>query len=412
MTAGLIALVGGFALGMTALAGSERPGVVEGGRSVAAASRGPAPGSIAVVPISIEVGAVIIEARINGRGPFPFMFDSGGGDALTPEAVAALGLQAQGKGTIQDSAGRVVPISFTTVETVRLDGIEMRDQPFMVLPLPKYLTDRGMQTPIAGVIGYELLANFAVRLDYDNRTLTISPGSDSGRHANGAEVPLLFRQKTPMVKAAADGFPGIFAIDTGSTGALTLGRKFVEEHGLGTRHSVPLRIRSLGASGPFEMMLTRLDSFEVAGSRIERPAARFAPLGTSRVPTVNIDGGIGYEILRQFVITIDCGQRKVWFERSRAFGARTGQGGAGFQAVRVDGVGFRVITVVPHAAAAAGGLKIDDVITAIDGRPTQPMSLAEMAELMRRPAGTSVQLSALRDGSRRRISLTLEDLLP
>jgi hypothetical protein len=53
----------------------------------------------------------------------------------------------------------------------------MTDQPFAVLALPRYLTDRGNRPPIAGFIGYELLARFAARLDYDNRTRWVLLGA-------------------------------------------------------------------------------------------------------------------------------------------------------------------------------------------------------------------------------------------
>jgi hypothetical protein len=397
-------IASGFTRGGAGLADPGRPASAE--RAVSEA------GSEVVVPVSVEAGEVILDVSINGRGPFPFIFDSGAQDALTPETVAALGLKTEGTGTVQDSGGHSVSITFTRVGAVRLGDAEMTDQPFLVLPLPRYLTDRGSRPPLSGFIGYELLAQLAVRLDYDNRTLTLRPGSDFRYDGKGVRVPLLFRDKTPAVSAVADGISGLFVIDTGSTGALSLRREFVEDHGLMARHPSALRIKSVGASGAFETILTRLDAFEVAESRIDRPASRFASIEKEELAFTDIDGSMGYEILRQFIITFDYRRREVWFERSSAFGTRTGQGGAGFQAVRIDGAGFRVITVLPDAAAAAGGLQVGDLITEVDGRSTLSMSQTELAELMRRPVGTLVHLGAVRNGSVRPIALTLKDVLP
>jgi hypothetical protein len=52
--------------------------------------------STAVVPISVENGQIIVDVTIDGRGPFPMMFDTGGVEAVTPEAAAALGLKVEG----------------------------------------------------------------------------------------------------------------------------------------------------------------------------------------------------------------------------------------------------------------------------------------------------------------------------
>jgi hypothetical protein len=197
-----------------------------------------------------------------------------------------------------------------------------------------------------------------------------------------------------VVPGAADGIEGRFVVDTGSTGALTLRRAFVEDHGLNARHTSALRIKSIGAAGPFETILMRLDRFDIAGSRIERPAVRFASTGQQGLPFTDVDGSIGYEILRQFVITFDYRRGELWFERSSAFGTRTGQGGAGFQAVRMEGAGFGVTTVLPNTAAAEAGLQVSDVITEIDGLSTVSMSQGEFAERMRHTAAQCARRSS------------------
>ena len=139
---------------------------------------------------------------------------------------------------------------------------------------------------------------------------------------------------------------------------------------------------------------------------------RFASIEKEGLPFADIDGSIGYEILRQFVITFDYRRSELWFERSSAFGTRTGQGGAGFQAVRMEGAGFGVTTVLPDTAAAVAGLQVGDVITEVDGLSTVSMSQGEFAERMRRPVGTLVRLGTIRDGLLRPVALTLKDVLP
>src|SRR5438270_10223037 len=113
-------------------------------------------GSESVVPVSVEAGEVIVDVSINGRGPFPLLFDTGAGDAVTPEIAAVLGLKTEGTGTVRDSGGGSLSIAFTRVAEVRIGDAEMSDQRFSVLPLPRHVTDRGNRPAIAGFIGYEL----------------------------------------------------------------------------------------------------------------------------------------------------------------------------------------------------------------------------------------------------------------
>jgi hypothetical protein len=181
-------------------------------------------GSEAVIPVAIEAGEPIIEVNINGRGPFPMIFDTGSEDALTPEAAAALGLKVDGRGTGRASSGGAFSTAFTQVKAVQIGAAEMNDQRFHVIALPLYFVDRGGQRPLAGFIGYELLARFAARLDHVNGTITRTPAAGFRYRGRGAGIPLLFTGKTAAVRAAADGFSGIFAIDTGSEGALALRR--------------------------------------------------------------------------------------------------------------------------------------------------------------------------------------------
>jgi C-terminal processing protease CtpA/Prc len=83
-----------------------------------------------------------------------------------------------------------------------------------------------------------------------------------------------------------------------------------------------------------------------------------------------------------------------------------------FQAVKVNGPNFRVVTVLPDSPAAAAGISVGDVITEVDGRPATSVGQGEFGDLLRRPDGTLVRLGIVRDGSARLVALSLKELLP
>ena len=62
------------------------------------------------VPVSVENGQIIVNVSINGQGPFSMMFDTGGVEAVTPEA--ALGLTSEGSGTMHGSGDGKIPVAF------------------------------------------------------------------------------------------------------------------------------------------------------------------------------------------------------------------------------------------------------------------------------------------------------------
>ncbi|MFP3786838.1 aspartyl protease family protein, partial [Burkholderia sp. SIMBA_024] len=51
------------------------------------------------VPMRLLNNHVFVDVRVNGRGPFPFLLDTGGHDILTPQTARALGLDVIGQAT-------------------------------------------------------------------------------------------------------------------------------------------------------------------------------------------------------------------------------------------------------------------------------------------------------------------------
>jgi hypothetical protein len=142
-------------------------------------------------------------------------------------------------------------------------------------------------------------------------------------------------------------------------------------------HPGGLRMKVGGIGGVFETIATRLDRFDLAGSEIKRPVVEFPSRDEGGIPVAGIDGSIGYQILRQFMITFDYSRREIWFEHSAAFGESTIEWKTGFQAVKAGDNGFRVVTVQANTPAVAAGIGVGDLITAVDGRPAASVGQAE-----------------------------------
>ena len=110
-----------------------------------------------IVLVSIENGLVIVNVLINGRGPFPMIFDTGSAGAITSEAAAALGLVAESSGTVTGSGEKTFAVGVTQLRDLRIGDVELADVVVPVVPFPRFFTDRGARSPVAGIIGYEFL---------------------------------------------------------------------------------------------------------------------------------------------------------------------------------------------------------------------------------------------------------------
>ena len=159
-------------------------------------------GAKAVVPLSVENGETLVEATINGRGPFPFILDTGGHAILTRDAAVALGLQMRGEGQSGGGGEGKIGLQFTRVSRLAIGAAQIDDIPFLVIPYERDFSDRGAgKPPLAGILGLEIFERFAVRLDYGRAHMTLSPLVSFKYTGSGSALRMSFQEDIPLVKA-------------------------------------------------------------------------------------------------------------------------------------------------------------------------------------------------------------------
>jgi len=150
-------------------------------------------GGKTTLPIEFD-GDVIVEAKLNGQGPFAFILDTGGHDIVTPEASTLLHLKPVGAGASGGSGEGTMPLQFAQVDRLEIGGATLRNQSFTVIPLPVDTTERGARPPLAGILGLEMFERFAVRLDYGKKTLSLQSLSGYKHEGAGTAVPIFFHR--------------------------------------------------------------------------------------------------------------------------------------------------------------------------------------------------------------------------
>ena len=368
-------------------------------------------GASASTRLWLAGGRLLVEATINGQGPFPFILDTGGHAILTPEAAAQLGLKAQGKGVSYGSGEGSTGIQYTRVDKLGIGAVELDDQPFLVLPLGYSTVERGKEPPIAGLIGLELFERFAARLDYDAQQLTLWPLDGFSYHGSGTVVPLRFTEDMPLVQAALDGHRGIFGIDTGNSGDLLLFGPWARSSGLVARYQAGLPLVSYGAGGASTNYAARARSFELGSLPPQRPVARLALDRAGAFSSRSEAGNIGQSVLSRYNITFDYRRQQMILEPRANPPPRDFPRG-GFGATKNAAEHFTVNAVISGGPAAAAGMQVGDRILAVDGIGADAIGGDELGDKLRQPPGTPLRLSVQHGEERREINLTLKEMLP
>lgn len=111
-------------------------------------------------------------AYVNDEGPFNFWLDTGGPGLIIQKSLAEeLDLKVIDTGKKGIGAGGEVPILLTTINNLRFAGIEFKEVQATVLDLKGM--DEKFKVKFHGCIGYDLLKDYKVCIDYVDQKLTL-----------------------------------------------------------------------------------------------------------------------------------------------------------------------------------------------------------------------------------------------
>ncbi|HEX3467223.1 MAG TPA: pepsin/retropepsin-like aspartic protease family protein [Candidatus Elarobacter sp.] len=249
-----------------------------------------------------------LNVSVNGGAPLRFALDTGGQNVISPDAARKLGMEIVGNGTVGGAGAGLAKIQYAWARTVAVGSAQMRDQPFLVL-------DLGKGIPFDGIVGYELLARFAVRLDFAHERYAIAADAHALGDQPGTDVPMVFDDRQPQVDGVLDGIPGAVTIDTGSASALDVNAPFAIAHDLRTKyHAVDAGSPIAGVGGPVHAYLAKAEELELGAVRFTGVPLLLtdATAGAEANPTVAAN--VGDQVLRRYNLLLDYRRDIVRFE--------------------------------------------------------------------------------------------------
>jgi predicted aspartyl protease len=257
-----------------------------------------------------------VPVEIAGSGPYRFVIDTGAERTVISRQLAAM---------LNLPAGRRVNVvamsGVSEVGTVVIPSLTLSSVPSIGAILAPALEAEHLGA--AGLLGIDTLQHHKVTIDFDAKTMAVSPSEKRRKREKLAADEIVIRAKNVfgqliVTDASIDGFPVRVVLDTGSP--ISIGNASLKR--LALRHAArfqPLQLTS-ATGGIVDTQYTRASKLRVGGVEFVRApiafsdAPPFARFGLQKRPAMLL----GMDTLRLFRrVDIDFPNREVRFRLPR-----------------------------------------------------------------------------------------------
>lgn len=269
--------------------------------------RGPeAPGEVMIggrvqIPMDLTRHVPVIEAKVNGKGPFRFAVDSGFGGMMqvTPALEEKLGLPVIGEAITGDPSGK----NQKTVRVLHAESVDIGEAHFGQVEVGegagRHLDD------VDGIIGLQLFTSLIVTFDYPNSRFEVDGGSLPP--ADGAKILTYSAEHgIPTIEIDVVGVKVKTDIDSGSPALLSIPLSLAKSLPLAEEPRVFGHGRTVG------------NDFDIYGA----PLKGEAHVGAITLTNPQLDfveifpvGNLGFRFLKDLVVTFDPANHRVRFGR-------------------------------------------------------------------------------------------------
>ncbi len=273
------------------------------------------------IPFDFVRNEIIVQVKVDGKGPFNMMLDTGTDPSVVDLATAKeLGLKLSSAGGPVSGGGTGKNLAYETkLPLVEAGGLTVKNLSAVAIDLSK--VGERLGKPLHGVLGHSLLNGRVVQIDYLNHVVRFysqSPFTKADRQVNTAKRTVLrFRYDDNILidDVFVNGKKMVGNLDTGSSGNFHLTPAAVSYLGLEEEVKQARVSTSVGYNNISENREGKVSNVTIGGISIDGPSVIFFGKGTGRDKEpwgVNI----GNVFLKDFVVTIDYRSKLVTLERN------------------------------------------------------------------------------------------------
>ena len=349
----------------------------------------------------------MIETKINGKGPFRLIVDTGAAGVVLKDAVAqkldlppppgmAPGMQIQ----VRAPGSNNLQASLFYIDTLEIGAMNFEG-----------LWTIGMELPFGdgmdGVIGMDVFNDCLLTYDYLNQRMSFKRGQlpeVNNRDVLSYSNPRM-PNSHPEVELKVDGEPTKFLIDTGMRGWFAMNQKQMDQYDV--IQGPVVGEMGMSAAGLMPSKVCRIgNSINVGAFSVEKPIVRSM---TSNV-AANI---VGTFFLENFKVTFDAKNKRFQLAESKkkSFTPNSLRS-LGF-GLKKDGESYVVWYVHPDSHAARIGIQTGDKIIDIDGKAAEEIfENKDWQEILQDNEQLEVKYQGKDEKSAKTATLKILEILP
>lgn len=367
------------------------------------------------MPFELFGDHIIIKLQVNNSTPLDFIFDTGDGlTVLDIDKARELGMIADVAARKTSAGGRVKGVLLKhqkiEIEDQEIEDVEIYETSLLTL-------ERTVGRLFDGIIGYDILKNYIVRVDYDQMKFELYDQKSSAFQPKGEVFPLKLNSYIPYIKGKftlANGaiYKGDFFIDTGARAAVDLNTPYVNKNNLIDKIGPKYEYNIIDvAEKEIKHYMGRATTFSF-GEFTEKNL----PLGLSQAEqgiqsNKKVAGIIGNATLKRYNITYDYASKKIYIEPNSVFedGYLIDASGLDFQYdLKMDAV--LIHQVHGGTPGAEAGITPDAVLVEINGKEAKSIPFPELRKILAE-ADKEVQLKIMQGGKIEEKTLKLRKLI-
>jgi hypothetical protein len=356
------------------------------------------------IPFRIIRNLVIIELKINGKGPFNFVLDTGVGLMLITDPNLIDSINIVNKRTLRIAGlgeGGEYLAYVTPVLDIDMPGLESYDVAAAILKKDPFDLSSYAGIPVHGLLGYEFFNNMAIKIDFADSTITVSRPKDIRLFKKGNIIPITIEDRKPYINANITLPNGTkktnkLIVDLGAGHPLSL--EYIAEKKELPQNCIAANL-GVGLTGPIDGFIGRVKEIELGRFKVKEVIASF-PNDDDKAPkSISRDGSLGVGTLKRFTLIFDYPDKLLYLKPAANYNEPFEHDMSGLE-YYAAGNGYKRVVISRVEPGSAGdliGLEKDDELLSINFKPISDMTLEQIDEIFKSKNNRGILLEVYHD---------------